>query len=134
MGRNRWPIACSSPGIVAHALRVYVQDGEEVDPSVLSTFPPSVQYEMLLRNREAQQVANRAQFQERAAGAPQGFSVFQMQKFLQAASVRSFPFDSQYTVGKRQDRDAISGGNRNLASQPNESILACESWQQMGKF
>ena len=63
----------------------------QVDPSVLSTFAPSVQYEMLLRMREQQQAANRARFQERAASAPQSFSVFQMQTFLKASSFRRAP-------------------------------------------
>lgn len=40
----------------------YVQDEENVVPSVLSTFPLSVQHEMLLWNQQAQQLANCAQF------------------------------------------------------------------------
>ena len=67
------------------------QGATEVDPAVLSTFAPSVQYQMLLKMREQQQAANRVRFQERAGGAPQDFSVLQMQTFLKASKFRCSP-------------------------------------------
>jgi len=57
---------------------------------VLSTFAPSVQYEMLLKMREAQNAVNRERFVERT-GQPADFSTFQMQTFLKASNFRRAP-------------------------------------------
>lgn len=62
------------------------QDGD-LDPAALSTLPPSLAIELMLRMRERQQAANRAQFEARAA-APADFSQFQMAQYLAATQFR----------------------------------------------
>ena len=61
--------------------------GQEMDPAVLSTFAPSVQYDMLLKMRESRTATNRERFMERT-GKPLDFSSFQMQTFLKASNFR----------------------------------------------
>jgi hypothetical protein len=58
-----------------------------MDPAVLSTFAPSVQYDMLLKMRESTTATNRERFMERT-GKPLDFSSFQMQTFLKASNFR----------------------------------------------
>ena len=58
-----------------------------MDPAVLSTFAPSVQYDMLLKMRESTTAVNRERFMERT-GKPLDFSSFQMQTFLKASNFR----------------------------------------------
>ena len=59
----------------------------ELDPEVLSTLPPSLQLELLMRAREARRAANREAFEARA-GVPAAFSTFQMQQYLAAVGFR----------------------------------------------
>lgn len=63
-----------------------LQNGD-LDPAVLSTLPPSLQLDLLLRLREQRQAANREAFESRA-GLPASFSHFQMAQYLAATQFR----------------------------------------------
>lgn len=70
-----------------------------MDPAVLSTFAPSVQYDMLLKMRESQTAVNRERFMERT-GNPLDFSAFQMQTFLKASNFRCCRLYPFYVSGR----------------------------------
>ena len=62
-------------------------DDATVDPVVLSTLPPSLQLEVMLKMRERQMAANRGGFEERT-GKPEAFSEFQINQYLKASKLR----------------------------------------------
>lgn len=63
------------------------QQGADIDPEVLSTLPPSMQFDVMLKMREQQMAVNREAFVQRAA-VPQDFSQFQLQTYLKATALR----------------------------------------------
>eukprot|EP00887_Chlorella_sp_A99_P002071 scaffold21.g2071.t1 len=62
-------------------LEMVLPQSGELDPAVLSTLPPSLQLDLLLRLREQKRTANREAFESRA-GKPASFSAFQMEQYL----------------------------------------------------
>lgn len=64
-----------------------LQGDGAVDPIVLSTLPPSVQLDVMLRLRDRQMAANRGEF-EQLSGKPEKFSEYQMQQYLKASNLR----------------------------------------------
>ena len=54
---------------------------------MLSTLPPSMALDVMMRMRETQQAANREMLEERS-GKPASFSQFQMQQYLAAVGFR----------------------------------------------
>lgn len=67
---------CSSP----------LQHGQ-LDPAVMSTLPPSVALDLMMKMRERSQAENRQEFEARRA-APAAFSSFQMQTYLAGTRFR----------------------------------------------
>ena len=62
------------------------QDGE-LDPAVLSTLPPSVAFDLIVKMRERAVTANRAGFEQRT-GKPDDFSSFQLEQYLRASKFK----------------------------------------------
>ena len=60
---------------------------ESVDPTVLSTLPPSMQLDIMTKLREQKTYVNREGFQRRQAQ-PLNFSQFQMEEYLKASAIR----------------------------------------------
>lgn len=75
-----------SPSALPSPAPLLLQDGQ-LDPAVMSTLPPSLQLDLMLKMREQKQAANRQQFEARRA-APASFSQFQMQQYLAATRFR----------------------------------------------
>lgn len=67
---------------------------EEIDPSVLSSLPPSIQLDIITKLREKSMQSNREAFQQRRAE-PQSFSSFQLDEYLKASNMR---YATSYTV------------------------------------
>lgn len=63
------------------------EDFTTIDPEVLFTLPPSVQYEVLLKMREKHFGANREKLVT-LTGQPESFSDHQMQSYLKASKLR----------------------------------------------
>lgn len=60
---------------------------DNLDPTVLSTLPPSMQLDIMTKLREQKTYVNREHFQQRQAQ-PQSFSQFQMEEYLKASAIR----------------------------------------------
>ena len=66
---------------------VLPDDLSSVDPAVLATLPPSMQLDVILRQRDAFQVQNRSHFEERAER-PLDYSQFQMEAYLKSTEMK----------------------------------------------
>lgn len=62
-------------------------DPTALDPEVLFTLPPSIQYEVILKMREKQFGENRVKFAS-LSGQPEGFSEHQLSTYLKASKFR----------------------------------------------
>lgn len=60
---------------------------DSLDPTVLSTLPPSMQLDIIARVREQKTYTNREHFQQRQAQ-PLSFSQFQMEEYLKSSAIR----------------------------------------------
>ncbi|GAB4814523.1 hypothetical protein N2152v2_001569 [Parachlorella kessleri] len=69
------------------ALEMMVPEDGELDPEVLSTLPPSLQLDIIMRVREQRVTLNREKFEARS-GVPASFSDFQLQQYLKASALR----------------------------------------------
>ncbi|KAL4452206.1 hypothetical protein ABPG75_007868 [Micractinium tetrahymenae] len=62
-------------------LEIVLPEDGQLDPAVMSTLPPSVVLDLMMKMRERRQAENRQEFEARRA-APAAFSSFQMQTYL----------------------------------------------------
>ena len=76
-------------GLAATDLQEVVlpDDLSSVDPAVLATLPPSMQLDVILRQRDAFQVQNRSHFEERAER-PLDYSQFQLEAYLKSTEMK----------------------------------------------
>ena len=63
---------------------------DQIDPTVLSSLPHSVQLDIIAKMREKKVQANREAFEQRQAE-PENFSNFQMEEYLKASEMRCHP-------------------------------------------
>ncbi|KAL4441195.1 hypothetical protein ABPG77_011432 [Micractinium sp. CCAP 211/92] len=68
-------------------LEIVLPEHGQLDPAVMSTLPPSVALDLMMKMRERSQAENRQEFEARRA-APAAFSSFQMQTYLAGTRFR----------------------------------------------
>ena len=92
-------------------------DLNTVDPTVLSTLPPSIQLEVMEKMREQKTSENREKF-HRASAAPSNFSELQLQTYLQGCSFRKQmdgikdAMNAAHDAGKGKGKRIASEGTR----------------------
>ena len=92
-------------------------DLNTVDPTVLSTLPPSIQLEVMEKMRVQKTSENREKF-HRASTAPSNFSSLQLQTYLQGCSFR------KQMDGIKDKMNAVHGGKgKRIASEANREYI-----------
>ncbi|GMH40145.1 hypothetical protein BSKO_08049 [Bryopsis sp. KO-2023] len=95
-------------------------DLTSLDPEVLFTLPPSIQYDVILQMREKQFGENRETFVS-LTGQPENFSDHQMATYLKASEFRRKLEDTRKQVGQSM---GINGAQvQKIASEPNRSYV-----------
>lgn len=104
------------------------EDVDSVDPTVLSTLPPSIQLEVMEKMREHKTVENREKF-HKVSKAPGSFSHLQMNTYLQGCSFRrkmdgiKDQMNAVHCDGASGDGGGLAKGKRIASDHGREYIL-----------